>query len=73
MTCKTCQWAEWELTPTRRISKSKPGKCIVKTADHPPLPSCVRDLFWPPLRFAIWHNETWECETYSPQAMGGDS
>jgi len=52
--CRTCAWAEWERTPTGRISKTHAGRCTFPIK-RPVLPMCVCEGdYLPPHKHGIW-------------------
>lgn len=61
--CVSCQFAEWQRTPTGRVKQRAPGKCRVPLPDLAPiLPTCV-----PPPRLSrcsVWPDQGQDCPTY---------
>lgn len=52
MTCKTCKYATFELTPTGRIKRNLVGRCSVPAPAPPVAPACF--VFSKPLRAGVW-------------------
>lgn len=58
--CSTCRWAEWQRTPTGRISAKHCGRCSVEVK-IPPLPLSVDAKHIETIvshRFGIWPGKT---------------
>lgn len=59
--CKTCKWADWERTPTGRISRKYVGSCLYPIPE-PVLPtSVVRHSISKPYAGGIEPNDGTKC------------